>query len=213
MRRHVIGVVDLAQCGSNSNPQSHNNARTIYTFFHNGVIVELPTRWVRSISFEPRYSPLTVNQYAHNLKDFLSWLCESERYLGLALDDVLVAVNRRDLQDWILKRKATRIQANTLRNREIAVKLFVEWLTTLEPAELERSKTHLTRRRSLSRLLALGDCRDTYLLSWQLSCYVVSIMKVSAALLIHCTIPAFAYPKRNECNYVIYRTLGISQRE
>src|ERR1043166_7287282 len=135
MPRHMIGVVELAQCSFNSNSQPHNNARTIYTFFRNGVIVELPTRWVRSISFEPRYSPLTVNQYAHNLKDFVAWLCESERYRGLSLDYALIVVNRRDLQDWIGDRKAARLERSTLRNREIAVKLFLEWLTTAEAGQ------------------------------------------------------------------------------
>jgi integrase/recombinase XerD len=136
MPRQVIGVVDLAQCSSNSDSQPHNNTRTIHTFFHNGVIVELPTRWVRSISFEPRYSPLTVNQYAHNLKDFVAWLCESERYRSLALDDALIVVNRRDLQNWIADRKAARLENSTLRNREVAVKLFLEWLTTAEAGQL-----------------------------------------------------------------------------
>jgi site-specific recombinase XerD len=62
----------------------------------------------------------------------LVWLCESERYRGLSLDNVLVAINRRDLQEWILDRKAVQLRSSTLRNREIAVKLFIEWLTTLE---------------------------------------------------------------------------------
>lgn len=136
MPRHMIGVVDLAKRDFNSNSQPQNNAHTIYTFFRNGFIVELPTRWVRSISFEPRYSPLTVNQYAHNLKDFVAWLCESERYRGLSLDDALIVVNRRDLQEWIADRKAARLESSTLRNREIAVKLFLEWLTTAEAGQL-----------------------------------------------------------------------------
>jgi site-specific recombinase XerD len=142
MRRHVIGVVDLAQCGSNPNSQSqsHNNARTIYTFFRNGFIVELPTRWVRSISFEPRYSPQTVSQYSHNVKDFLVWLCDSDRYQGLSLDDLLVAVNRRDLQEWILDRKAAQLESSTLRNREIPVKLFIEWLTTQEAGRVRTTE-------------------------------------------------------------------------
>ena len=132
MPRRVIGAINLAQSSSRSDSQSHNNARTLYTFFRNGSIVELPTRWIRAISFEPRYSPQTVRQYSHNVKDLLVWLCESERYRGLSLDNVLVAINRRDLQEWILDRKAIHLKSSTLRNREIAVKLFLEWLTTLE---------------------------------------------------------------------------------
>lgn len=109
--------------------------RTIFTFFGDGLIIEFPTRWLRAISFEPRYSPLTVNQYAHNLKDLLSWLAEVECYETLSLDAALGVITRRDLQAWILERKA-QLRASTLRNREIAVKLFLEWLTTQEAGQV-----------------------------------------------------------------------------
>jgi integrase/recombinase XerD len=132
MSQRLFRSVDLIRHTTKSNSSSHDSDRGIHTFFHNGLVVELPTRWVRSISFEPRYSPLTINQYAHNAKDFLFWLCESERYRGLSLDDALVAIDRRDLQEWILDRRAINLKGSTLRNREIAVKLFLEWLTTQE---------------------------------------------------------------------------------
>jgi site-specific recombinase XerD len=66
------------------------------------------------------------------LKDFLLWLSEIEHYETLRLDTVLIGVTRRDLQDWILTRKEALIHGSTLRNREVAVKLFLEWLTTHE---------------------------------------------------------------------------------
>jgi site-specific recombinase XerD len=106
--------------------------RTIFTFFGDGLIIELPTRWLRAISFEPGYSQLTVNQYAHNLKDLLSWLAYVKYYEPLPLDTGLAVLTRRDLQEWIGDRKAAGLRNSTLRNREIAVKLFLEWLTTQE---------------------------------------------------------------------------------
>lgn len=127
MSVHIGRVQDVT-----TTTAARNEPRTIYAFFREGLIVELATRWVRALSFEPRYSPLSVNQYAHNLKDFLLWLAEVECYQNLSLDTVLLTVSRRDLQDWILQRKAARIESSTLRNREIAVKLFLEWLTTQE---------------------------------------------------------------------------------
>lgn len=131
MSRQAFRSVDLTSHQVESN-SSNGNARRIHTFFHDGFIVELPTRWIRSISFEPSYSPLTINQYAHNAKDLLLWLRESDRYQGLSLDEVLAVISRRDLQEWILDRKAIHLKSSTLRNREIAVKLFLEWLTTQE---------------------------------------------------------------------------------
>lgn len=132
MARRLVGSIDLAASKVNSSSSSRVKERDLYTFFRNGFIVELPTRWVRSIAFEPRYSRLTVNQYAHNLKDFLLWLCDTERYRGLPPDVALISVNRRDLQEWILDRRAIHLKSSTLRNREIVVKLFLEWLTTLD---------------------------------------------------------------------------------
>lgn len=123
--------ISKVQADSNS----ANNATTrriIFTFFGDGLIIELPTRWLRAISLEPRYSPFTVNQYAHNLKDLLLWLSEVRRYESLSLDNALTVLTRRDLQQWILDRKAILLHNGTLRNREIAVKLFLEWLTTQE---------------------------------------------------------------------------------
>jgi hypothetical protein len=101
MSRQAFRSVDLSSHQVELN-SSNGNARGIHTFFRDGFIVELPTRWIRSISFEPRYSPLTINQYAHNTKDLLLWLCESERYPGLSLDEMLTVIRRRDLQEWIL---------------------------------------------------------------------------------------------------------------
>src|SRR5882762_8876348 len=135
MSRQAFRSVDLTSHQVESN-SSKGSARRIHTFFHDGFIVELPTRWIRSISFEPSYSPLTINQYAHNAKDLLLWLRESDRYQGLSLDEVLAVISRRDLQERILDRKAIHLKSSTLRNREIAVKLFLEWLTTQEGGQV-----------------------------------------------------------------------------
>lgn len=140
MSRRLIGPIHLTTRRLEANSSPHNNDRAIHTFFNNGFIVELPTCWVRSISFEPRHSPLTINQYAHKIKGFLLWLCESERYRGFCLDEVFAAVNRRDLQEWILDRKAIHLKSTTQRNREIAVKLFLEWLTTQEAGRVRTLK-------------------------------------------------------------------------
>ena len=114
--------------------------RMIYTFFGKGIIVELATRWVRALSFQPRYSPLSVNQYTHNLKDSLLRLSRCECYQNLSLDLVLLTVTRRDLQEWMLQRKAMGVQSSTLRNRETPVKLFLEWLTTQEAGRVRTLK-------------------------------------------------------------------------
>lgn len=109
-----------------------NSGKRIYTYFNDGIIVELPSRWLRSLSCKPRYSDQTVNQYGRSLTDFLKWLLEVEHHSKHSLDTVLKIVNRRDIELWIKDRKAARIEASTLRNREVAVKMLFDWLSTEE---------------------------------------------------------------------------------
>jgi integrase/recombinase XerD len=111
---------------------ANNSGKRIYTYFNSGLIIELPTRWLGALSCKPRYSHQTVNQYGRSLTDFLKWLLEVEHYSKYSLDTVLKMVNRRDIELWIKDRKAARIKASTLRNREVAVKMLFDWLTTEE---------------------------------------------------------------------------------
>jgi site-specific recombinase XerD len=109
-----------------------HSGKNILTYFNDGIIVELPTRWLHSLSSKPRYSDLSVNQYGRNVTDFLRWILEVEHYSNHSLDTVLKIATRRDIEHWIKDRKAARIEASTLRNREVGVKMFFDWLTTDE---------------------------------------------------------------------------------
>lgn len=109
-----------------------NSGKKIHTYFNDGIIVELPTRWLRSLSLQPRYSDQTVNQYGRSVTDFLRWLLEVEHYSKHTLNTVLKIATRRDIELWIKDRKAARIEPSTLRNREVAVKMLFDWLTTEE---------------------------------------------------------------------------------
>jgi site-specific recombinase XerD len=60
------------------------------------------------------------------------WLLEGEYFPKHSLDIVLKITTRRDLELWIKERRAQGIEASTLRNREVAVKTFFDWLTTEE---------------------------------------------------------------------------------
>src|SRR5258705_9679568 len=88
--------------------------RVIFTFFHEGSLVTLPTRWLRFISQEPRYSPQTIKQYGKSCKDLLEWLLDTTHYTG-RLDTTLKVVTRGDIQDWITHRKAKGLSPSTIR--------------------------------------------------------------------------------------------------
>lgn len=109
-----------------------HSGKNILTYFNDGVIVELPTRWLRSLSCKPRYSPKSVAQYGRSVTDFLKWLLEAKHYSKHSLDTILKITTRRDLELWLKDRKAVGIRASTLRNREVALKSLFDWLTTDE---------------------------------------------------------------------------------
>lgn len=109
-----------------------NSGKNIYTYFNSGIIVDLPTRCLRALSRKPRYSDQTINQYARSLADLLKWLLKVGHYAKHSLDTVLKITTRRDLELWIIERRAEGIRASTLRNREVAVKVFFDWLVSEE---------------------------------------------------------------------------------
>jgi integrase/recombinase XerD len=117
------------------------SGKTIFTYFNDGIIVELPTQWLRSLSCKPRYSHQTVNQYGRSVSDFLKWLLEVEHYSTHSLDTVLKITTRRDIEYWVKDRKAAGIKASTLRNREVAVKTLFDWLTTDEAGRVRVLET------------------------------------------------------------------------
>lgn len=108
----------------------------IYTFFAAGQIVELPTKWLRCLTLEPRYSPQTVRQYAANIKNLLTWFTWTENYKNIPLDNVLTVCTRRDLQLWIGYQRETGKSANTIHNREATAKEFFDWLTSESAGEI-----------------------------------------------------------------------------
>lgn len=109
-----------------------SSGEKIYTYFNDGIIIELPTRWLRALSLRPRYSAQTVCQYGRSVSDFLKWHLESGHNSARSLDNIIKITTRRDIECWIKDRKAARIEASTLRNREVAVKMLFDWLTTEE---------------------------------------------------------------------------------
>lgn len=110
--------------------------RKIYTFFAGDRIAELPTRWLRFLGSEPRYSDQTVYQYAANLKNLLTWFTWISEYKSYSLDTILRVCTRRNLQHWIRWQRETNKSANTIHSREATVKEFFDWLTSEDAGKI-----------------------------------------------------------------------------
>lgn len=138
------------------------NGRKIYTFFSNDRIIELPTRWMRFLSWEPRYSHQTVYQYAANLKNLLTWFTWTKEYKNRSLDVVLRFCTRRDLQQWIQWQRETNKSAATIHNREATVKEFFNWLGSEEGGHVRTAEKALYKTGKLISRLG-GKRRPRYL--------------------------------------------------
>lgn len=108
--------------------RQEHRGRQIYTFFRNGRVIELPTRWLRFLTFEPRNSPQTIYQYAANLKNLLVYFSLIEEYKHLSFDLVLQICSRHDLQNWIHYQNINSKLASTIHSREASIKEFFDWL-------------------------------------------------------------------------------------
>jgi integrase/recombinase XerD len=111
------------------NIQNKDN-REIYTYFHQGVIVALPTKWMRFLCRELRYSEATIYQYASNLKSLLNWAANNSNSQSFVIDDFLRICSRKNLQDWILNLRDSGNSQRTIRNKEATIKEFFEWMTS-----------------------------------------------------------------------------------
>lgn len=116
-------------------------SKELYTYFHNGVIVELPTKWLRFLCKELRYSEATIYQYASNIKSLLTWFALVPSYKTYTLDNILKSCSRKHIQNWIIELKQSGISQRTIRNREASVKEFFEWLITEDGGRV-RSQTN-----------------------------------------------------------------------
>lgn len=121
------------------NIQKKNN-RDLYTYFYQERVVELPTRWMRFLCCELRYSETTIYQYASNLKSLLVWFANNPKYQSLSPDDFFKICNRKNLQDWILNLKSLGNSQRTIRNKEATIKEFFEWLITEDGRRIRSDK-------------------------------------------------------------------------
>lgn len=108
----------------------------IYTFFLNGIIVEIPTRWIKFISQDSRYSLNTIRQYAENTKSFLQWVVDHLVTGMTSLDIKLRCLSHRELQLWVKYKLDNGNSPSTVRNRESTVKVFISWMKSSESGRL-----------------------------------------------------------------------------
>lgn len=105
--------------------------KRIYLDKHERVI-QLPTYYIRSLARKPRLSTSTLHQYSKSLKYFCEYVMELGGDDDYSVDELLCAIDGDHIDNYFIQLKEEGIGASTIRNRDVAIKGFMEWLTSTE---------------------------------------------------------------------------------
>lgn len=101
----------------------------------NGKVVRCAHAWLRSLRAKVHLSlsPSTPGQYGRTISYLCRWLENSPPYPELTLEENIALLNREHVKDWLHAMAQTGAESrNTLHGREVALKQFLDWLSTIE---------------------------------------------------------------------------------
>jgi len=112
------------------------NASAVFSVVDSdGDIIKHAHRWLHhlSASIGISVSEKTVEQYGNSVRYLCNWIELEKPYKNLKVNETLEVLSRKDITNWHNHSKDFRNTGNTtLHAREVAVKLFLTWLTTLD---------------------------------------------------------------------------------
>ncbi|HET9505360.1 MAG TPA: tyrosine-type recombinase/integrase [Hymenobacter sp.] len=98
-------------------------------------IVELPTRFSYAQSTKIRYSGRTVLESLKTLKYLCEYIKVNYPNVG-TIDEILTSLGPALIEEWLRHQRDCGRKSATLRNRDIIVKAFMDWLTTHEAGQI-----------------------------------------------------------------------------
>lgn len=105
----------------------------------NGVVVRSAHTWLRSLRQQVYLglSPNTPEQYGRTISYLCRWLETKSPYPELTLDENFALLSREDVKNWLHDMAdAGAKSTKTLLSREVALKQFLDWLSTKEGGEI-----------------------------------------------------------------------------
>lgn len=100
-----------------------------------GKVVRCAHAWLRSLRAQVHLSlsPGTPEQYGRTISYLCRWLERRPPYLELTLEENIALLNREHVKDWLHAMNEAGAKSNkTLHTREVALKQFLDWLSTHE---------------------------------------------------------------------------------
>jgi integrase/recombinase XerD len=93
-------------------------------------VIEYPTFYLHSLLQKPKFSAQSVYQFAKVLKYFCDEL--ERKFPYMSVDDSLRSIEGNDIDRYLKKLALKGLEYSTIRNRDVIIKIFMEWLTTDE---------------------------------------------------------------------------------
>ncbi|MGG1554094.1 tyrosine-type recombinase/integrase [Paenibacillus ferrarius] len=95
-------------------------------------VIQHPTFYIKSLTRNPRFSSNTIHQYAKSIHYFCEYVQELGGEEDYLVDELLGAIDGDHIDQYFTRLKQEGIGASTIRNRDVAIKGFMEWLTSIE---------------------------------------------------------------------------------
>jgi integrase/recombinase XerD len=122
---------------------SNEAGREFYILFgEDEEVIDLPSRFAYSKARQLKYSKRTIVEYLKILKLFCQYLHTESSGPGYSVDEALATVRAWTVEDWLVELRSRGLSSNTLRKRDVVLKMFMEWLTTQEAGQVRSTLEH-----------------------------------------------------------------------
>jgi integrase/recombinase XerC len=127
-------------------------------------VTDLSTRWLSHLEHERDLSPLTLEAYARDLRQFFTWLTVRLGYQPCAAD--LSALNAKTVRAFLAARRKLGIESRTLARSLSALRVFFRWLEKQDHLknrafqQIQRPKTSHSVPKPLTRERAAALVND-----------------------------------------------------
>ncbi len=121
----------------------YRNNEVIAAFDLDERIIETVSRWAVSMrTGANKKSPKTVETYLNNIGYFVDWLKRHRIYGHLSADAALAAVTQGGVKEYLGGLVTDGLEESTIRNRDVTIKVLMDWLTTADADRVRESSTH-----------------------------------------------------------------------
>lgn len=137
-------VVSIYSTGDSLELNHNSTPRIVYSVVDsNGVVVRIVHQWLNHLAVQAGLSISfnTIEQYGRTLSYLCRWIEVNTPYPNLNMEDNIRLLCRHDVTAWLNTMKDGGAESNnTLHSREACLKMFLDWLSTIDGGRVRESK-------------------------------------------------------------------------